>query len=60
MKITSTLDGEDVDVPKLTRLRSNIKRYKEIIMPKGFHKSSSNADYDRFDYVSYSQSDLRN
>ncbi len=59
IETTTIIDGALVTTPLAQKLKDRIKRYTDIIKPKGFTKSSTNIDYDLYNYVSYTQTDLR-
>lgn len=53
------VDGERSTPPFIIRLREKIKRYRMILKPKTIIKSTENQDFDKYDYISLTQSDFR-
>ena len=56
---TTIVDGEENIPPLVARLKNHLDAYKKQAKPKSILKSSLYTDYDRYDYISYSQSSLR-
>ena len=56
---TSIVDGENVATPQSTKLKEKLKRYKLILKPKGMTLSGPNLEYDPYEYISLTQSELR-
>ena len=55
---TMILEGKEITTPLATKLKERVTRYKKIIQPKGFIRSSTAEQYSKYDYVSYTQSDF--
>ena len=60
IETTSVVNGEELTNPLYTRIDDRITRYKADLRPRGIRRSSQNLEFDRYDYTSYSQSELRN
>lgn len=56
---TTVINGRPAEAPLATTIKDRIQRYKDILKPKGITRSSANAEFDKYDYVSYSQTELR-
>lgn len=57
---TTIIDGENTTSPKAIQLMARLKRYKQSLFNGvRFQRSSPNEDFDKYDYVSYTQSNFR-
>jgi hypothetical protein len=56
---TTVINGESSDSPLAIKIKDRIDKYQELLKPKKMVKSSDEYDYNIYDYISYSQSDLR-
>ncbi len=53
------VDGEEQIPPLVTRIRARLQRYKDLIKPRFLIKSNISVEYDRYEYVSITQSNYR-
>jgi len=56
---TIITDGEETASPNITRIVNRINRYKKMLVPKSIIRSSTQVDFDEYDYVSINQSNFR-
>lgn len=56
---TSIVDGEDIVSTQITRIKDKINEYKLLLKPKNIKYSSNEEEFDKYDYISYTQSELR-
>jgi hypothetical protein len=53
------VDGEEQTPPLIGRLKGRLERLKRISKPKSIFKSSELVNYDKYDYISITQSNFR-
>lgn len=60
LDITTIVDGEQTTDPQTRKVLAKIRRFRDMLRPKGMTKSSVNQDFDPFEFISIDQSTLRN